>query len=461
MGIMQLVREEADNEGLGPDATAEEQVELATTVANDGADIDAESADIDTDVASVEDAVDETDDLEDQQAIVEAALENGEGLAPETAESISIAVESAKYRLGLWDQPAIVPVGESAFANADSRLYSTRLVGEGIKDTIKQVWAAIKSMAARVWDKIKMFVAKIIGSSKMLVNQAETLQARARKVPESWGRKEAKIKSAGLARAIEYKGKADLSTLKQIIDNTGKLIKFAGETADRSNSIVDAARALANGEFTDASVSAFTKSSSKLSAEVLSGLNQTFANAVFDLPAGVKQPKKQKGSKSSVHAVGPFIGGTALVLSHETQGSGDDQWTTFSMSFEKAPGKKGLSEVEGLKIGEIREVLKGAATMAATLNDLERTRKLYEKLHAQIQSTADAVLKTAGQVLDKTGSSTETRVGLKAIRENVKDTIGTMNALGQRVPALAHQLVRTQLSYASLSLSNLAESGKK
>ena len=455
--LFQLVRaaEAADNEGVAGGEDLQEQLDTAITVADETAEIQQDDNEIGTEVTAIADAVEEGEALEEHAEVVADAIEGGEGLTPEHAETLSIAVESIRNRLGMGGFDRLVPASES-FGNVDSRLYSTKLVGEGIKETIQNIWKAIKSMAARVWERIKLFVAKILGSTKMLVSQVASLKERARKMPTSAKPKEKNIKSSGLAKDIGVKTKADAKTFAQIYENTVLLSDFGAMITSESKEVIGAVSSLAAGEINEASVKKFNDTKSSASKKISSKLNSLFADAEAtftqpELNAVVKTRKPAKNSKKTLSQYGPFVGSTVLTFETEERAGGI---IDHNLSFGAAPGK-GATEVKALELGEIQTILTDVEKLTASINDTKRTQSDYDAIMKGMQKTADTIISSAEKILDKTGSSTETRTGLTSMKNSVNETIQTMQMIGARSPALMLRLARAGINYASLSLSNL------
>ena len=122
----------------------EEAAETAVAVADESAEIQQDGDEIGTTVAQVEDAVQAGEELESIGEVAVDSVEGGEGLTEEAAEVASIAIESIRNRLGFRTETCLVPATES-FGNTNTRVMSTRLVIEGIGDTLKKIWAAIKA----------------------------------------------------------------------------------------------------------------------------------------------------------------------------------------------------------------------------------------------------------------------------------------------------------------------------
>lgn len=455
--LFQLVRaaEAAENEGVAGSEDLQEQLDTAITVADETAEIQQDDNDIGTEVTAIADAVEEGISLEEHAEIVADAIEDGEGLTPEHAETLSIAVESIRNRLGMGGFDRLVPAAES-FGNVDSRLYSTKLVGEGIKETIQNIWKAIKSMAIRVWERIKLFVAKITGSTKMLVSQVASLKERARKMPTSAKPKNKTIKASGLARDIAVKSKADAKTFAQIYDNTVALSEFGAMMTSESKEVISAVSSLASGEISEASVKKFNDVKSAANKKIASKLNSLFADAEAtftqpELNAVVKTKKAAKNSKKTIKQYGPFVGSTILTFETEERADGI---IDYNLSFAAAPGKP-ATEVKALELGEVQTILNNVEKLAAGINDAKRTQSDYDAIMKGMQKTADTIIASAEKILDKTGSTTETRTGLSSMKTTVNETIQIMQMIGARSPALMMRLARAGINYASLSLSNL------
>lgn len=458
MSLFQLVRaaEAAENEtGTGAEVDLQEQVDVAITVADESAEIQQEVDQAAVEVASIEDAVQEGEALEEHAEVVADAIESGEGISPEHAETLSIAMESIRNRLGLADGERLVPAAES-FGTADGRIYQTKLVGESIKDTIRKIWQGIKAMAARVWDRIKLLIAKITGSTGMLVKQVAALKERARKMPSGAKPKEKNIKS-GVAREIGIKEKANLDTFNKIFENTTALAGVGKIAADNSKAVMTSVSDLAGKEITADAVKAFYSKKSVASKSMTSSLSAMLkdVSGVFGasaLNALVKGKKPKAGSTETQVHYGPFVGSTVLTVRTET--GGDD--VEVELSFGAVPGKT-ATEVTALSLNEVKTVLNDTEKLVAQLNDFKRVQADYEAVTKSIQNVSDTVIRSAESILDKTGSTTEVRTGLQAMKTSVSDTISTLNMVGARAPSMIHRLCRAGINYASLSLSNLRE----
>ena len=424
----------------------------AVAVADESTEIQADSDEIGTTVSQVEDAVQAGEELEDIADVAADAVASGEGFDEKTAEVASIAIESIRNRLGVYEETRLVPVRES-FGNTNTKLMSTKLILEGVSDFIKKIWTAIKQASLRAWEMIKSFFAKIFNSATLLAKNIASLKARANALPSGSAPKEKKIKT-GVAKQISVKGKADLASYETILKNSTALVGVATEVSKMSRTIVAAAETLASGgEINQAKVSTFLNAKKgsvstieKTVSSAFSGAEAAFSDS--ELNAVMKTPKQSKGSKATVRCFGPFVGSVALTMSAD----GDN----FSLSFGAVPGKT-ATEVDALTLAEVKSVLASAGSLANSLQEFKKTQSEMDGITKAVNKVADTVLSNAAKILDKTGSSNETREGLADLKATVSDSIAMLNNFGNRAPTFMFNMAKAGADYASVSLRNLGE----
>lgn len=446
--------EEIDNEPVAVDA--DEAVELVETVADDSAVVQADADDVGISVSQVEDAVQAGEELEDIAEVASEAVESGEGLDETAAEVASIAIESIRNRLGIRGESRLVPATES-FGNVNTRVMSTRLVVEGISDTLKRIWAAIKAAAARIWEKIKSFFAGLFNSAGGLVKLISGLRERARKLPTDAKIKDKQIKHAAVAKAISVKGKASLATFEEISKNTLALAGTAASFGKIGRGVISAAESLASSEINEANVAAYLKSTTSAAAEAERVMVAGFSASDAVLSGvGANTAKGPKASKSKTVAAkhfGPFVGNSLLTLDVATAAGGV---STFSISF-SATKDKVDEKVEALEPSEIVKVLDQSLKLASQLQDFKKTQGEVEAITKAVQKVSDTVLSSASKILDKTGSTTETRLGLAELKDSVSSTLNTINTFAGRAPSLQFALAKAGADYASVALRNIGD----
>jgi len=442
----------ASMEDIDNDAPVDEleSAETAVAVADDSAEVQADGDEIGVTVSEVEDAVQAGEELEDIADVATAAVETGEGLDENAAELASIAVESILNRIGVRSHTRLVPATES-FGNSNTRLSSTKLIVEGIGDYLKKIWQAIKAAAARLWDKIRSFFAKLFNSAAQLSKLIASLKTRAGKVDGAAKQKEKSIKHAGVAKAIGVKKQANLATFKAVFENTEKLADVAKSVADQNKIIVSAVEDLAKGDITEAGVKAFLGKKNGAVETIGKVFESSFAHAGAELGgAALKAPKTKKGSTSTTALYGPFVGSVAV--SFTTEKAGND--LNFKISFGGAPGQSAES-VAALSISEIREVLDMSGKLAFKIQDLKKTQDSMDAITKSVNKVADTIISQAGKVLEKTGSSAETRQGLDELKTSVNQSLATLGQFGSTAPSLQFNLAKAGADYASVALRNL------
>lgn len=445
--------EDADNL---PPVDENEAAEVAATVADDSAEIQTQSDDIGVQVSEVEDAVQDGETLEGIGEVAAAAVESGEGLAPETAEVASIAIESIRNKLGFDTSFRVVQSLES-FGNSNTKMSATRAVVEGISDTIKSIWNAVKAAAIRVWDMLKNFFLKLFNSAAGLAKHIASLRDRARNLPAGVKPKEKTLKISGTARAFSVKGKANVKTAEIIANNTLKMAGVAKQLGSYQKEVADIAASLANTDMSAASVSSFCSNMSKSSDEITKAAS-AFATFQGNLSATKGDSKSNK--KTTYHHFGPFIDNTILTVATT---EGDFLGTKMKRSTLAFGGAKeeAAKEIDALELTELQELLNNANKLANSLADWKETQKFYEAVTKKAVSMADEVIKQAGNIMKTTGSNTDQRQGLSELKVEVMSTITSMNAFANRAPALVFRLCNASADWASASIRNLQESTGK
>lgn len=218
--ILAMAMEEIENEeavaAVVPEETAmdAESTELVTDVIEETEAAASDSADI-------EEATDDVGDLETIADAVDEAAE-GDGLSPEAAKVVEVAVESIYRRLGLKSRGALA---SETFAAAKTRKMATEAMGENIKSNLKKAWEAIVRFFEKAVAAVKEFFAKLFDANLRLKSASE---AMIKKADENKGKKaeEKEIKAGGFVGSLTMGGNF---SPKQVYESLGDLIKFADE----------------------------------------------------------------------------------------------------------------------------------------------------------------------------------------------------------------------------------------
>ena len=445
------VMESADNEEVT--GGNEEILETAAEVAEGSVELNEESDDIDAVAADVEDAAAASDELEEVGAVAQDAVDSGEGLDETAAEMASIAIESIRNRIGIRGEARIVPVAES-FGNSNSRLVSTRIVTEGVVDTIKRIWQSIKAAALRVWDAIRGFFAKLFNSTEQLDKLLQSLKERVKKMPAGVSPKEKTIKS-GVAKVISVKKKANLATFKQVSANVGLFAERALTLSALTEDLATEAKNLADSTGMKTSdLEKYAKNTSNIGsqvAQIFNGFDTTIDSA---LPkAKVEGYKKGKDKKVSVY--GPFLNSQALIVIEETKKLVGQTVVKHSYVFDTA-ADNAATELTALNVSEVMDVITASEKILDTVKGLKRMMDIFKKITDDAASTTDMVIKQAAKTIEK-GEDNDAKSAIKELQSDVTTSISTMNKLGNMAPRMIYACAKAGADYASVCIRNLGE----
>lgn len=152
---------------------------------------------------------------------MEASEENG-GLDETSAAIAEVAVEAIYARLGVTRRKPL-PAMES-FGSASTRLRSTKLAVEGIREMASKAWAAVVA----IWEKVKAFFVKlwkwVTDSNFRNKARAEKMATRLKTVKGD--PKEAKIEAEAISKALSIRGTFNPAGLAKELDSLGDAVKI-------------------------------------------------------------------------------------------------------------------------------------------------------------------------------------------------------------------------------------------
>lgn len=439
------------DEEIGTGSETElEAAQTETEVAQGVAETTTADADIEKDVTAVDTAMDASDELEDIGNVAADAVESGEGLDEKAAEIATIAVESIFNRLSIPTKQTIVLARES-FGHTNTRLDSTKVIVEGVVDTIKKVWAGIKQFAVRIWEKIKLFFAGITKSSKALGKQIEDLKERAKRAEGEPPKENLKNSSLATKLSTGQSGVPSDSEYNILASNAKKLIAASNAVAVLRNDIENALTPLA--QKAEVTKSDFT---------VLDHATNTYAKAVGAALNPIVKVTDQKiltlvGEKGSDGkdiegtVYGTFVGSRFLV--HQTKTLNDGSVENI-LAWKTRHYEKKVEEVTPLDTGRILSLLNVAGNLNDDFDALEKTNKSLEKTKSRVEDLAASVMKSADKLVDKEGNADFSRL-IKKLQQQSKEAFEVINTFGRQTPAIVFETARTGAEYASVSLAAL------
>lgn len=198
LGIMALENQEDDATATataGPEDAANSS-DTALLDTNDSA------AEGETENAAVDEAVDAVSSLEAFAVALESANKEG-GLSREGAAVLNIGLEHLYTRLG-YEAGATKTVSLENFGQASSRTGATQIALEGVKEKIKEIWAAIIAHIKKAIEWVKGHFTKIFGTAEKMQKRAKALSEASKGV--SGQPKEKTIENERLVKALHING---------------------------------------------------------------------------------------------------------------------------------------------------------------------------------------------------------------------------------------------------------------
>jgi hypothetical protein len=169
LGIIAL---ENENEPAPAEGVVEDAANSAETALLE---VNEEVAEGDTSEAAVDEAVEAVSSLENYATALEASLGEG-GISRAGASLMNIGLEHIYGRLG-YEAGTTGTVSLENFGQNSSREGATQIALEGVKEKIKEIWAAIIAHIKKAIEWIKGHFNKIFGAAEKLLKRAQALSA--------------------------------------------------------------------------------------------------------------------------------------------------------------------------------------------------------------------------------------------------------------------------------------------
>ena len=147
-------------------------------VADVQVDMEEEASDADSQETAIDDGMGAAGQLEEIESVVEASIEEGEGLDPIAAEAVRIAVEAICARVGANPKSMYALYATENFQSASSRKANSRIALEGIGDFLKNLWEKIKAAVSNLWEKVIAFWNKHISNLGRVLKALESAKKK-------------------------------------------------------------------------------------------------------------------------------------------------------------------------------------------------------------------------------------------------------------------------------------------
>ena len=404
-------------------------------------------------VAAVEDGVDEIENLEDVGDVVERTTEDGaEGVSPEAAEIAEIAVERARYKLGLR-ATRVMPSTE-AFGSRQSRLSATKIGTEGIWDTIKEAWAKIKAMFVAMWKKIVDFCAKVFTGAGRLKGRAAALAKKAATGGNE--KKEEEFKNDSIVNAFAVGGSFTEANVLTILANHSEAVKDVNGLIDSGSKAIK-------------EVATYVEKASK--GKDLSGVKVEMM-AKFKAQAGsIKfaqdgtELAKQSGHDGQVTAAvatKQLVDNKAILFVMESVGSGDDNVSVVSLDVvDYTKQEESLKDVD-VKVADrnaMVQIAKRVESLADELMKFSTQQKQSKEIGGAVNDIFNkveaAISKFAGSKNEAEAAEAKEAAATVNEARKVVTSVGKAASSGTiHLQTLSLKAGNSALNYVQASLSN-------
>lgn len=387
-----------------------------TETGDDGAEI--------TEVAeAASEGTEAADQLGEVEALVEDAVENGEGLDPVAAEAVRISVEAICARIGANPRAVYSLYATENFQSASSRKANSRIALEGIGEFLKNLYEKIKTALSNMWTKIKAFWAKHIST---LGRVKKALEAMKTKVSSSSGKIEGRavIDEAPSSMVDAFVGTGSL--------NTSAVEKYiAAHAASTKTSAVN-----------NAEIATYNSAAEKLAAKA--GLAPAAAtnrrndtvNKFTDL-----------GGKDA-----PLVGGVYIVYEVEAADSDEDK-VNVTVTRETIDNKETKRTFVIAGKDEVKSVLGETLTV---INETIKVKDSSDKLETSLNKFMQAIGKTVNEK-EKKDSSEQDKEATKTLRNQLAQTYSLNSKMASQSIEMLNmniRLAKAVLGFSAICLKN-------
>ena len=401
-----------------------------------------DAGEIEQATAAMEEAVAATAAIDEQAQVLEAGVDSGEGVAPETAIAVECAVNAYAKRLGIKRQGTF---SRENFGSKNGRLAATKLSLENIGDTLKQLAERIKAIALRIWDKIKTFVLNLFKSTDSMSKHLEALKDRAMKLDDTL-KADGDLENESIAKAVSVKKQASLDTAKVILANSTKLLTLNDELTHQVTTDAENIKAfVSKSEVTEAE---FAATMNEMTRVITGRINSTLAAITGE---GGFSSAAKTDKKSKVSYYGPFAGCRVIALKDETSAVGGESVRTYSIGM-TVNDSIAAKKAKTLNKSECVELISEAITLLDKLEAHKKAENKLAKLNETVKSGSDVAIKEIGKMSDD--NSSKGRLFRQVSRE-LSGINNTVSALGVSIPNAVYAAIKASADYASASMANL------
>lgn len=381
------------------------------------ADMVEDSRGVDELATAIEEAGDDVSDLEKIEDVVSDSVESGEGVEPVAAEMADIAVEAIRERLGIKGR-RFAPSLE-AFNVKSTKLTTSKVALEGVKDTLKKAFETIRKAIAAIFERIVAFFQKHFKANKSLQGAI----SRARKITESLRGQnpaEPELKDER-ALAIDL-GNIPEGLVKYHIEVTDEVVALNGKAPNIAERLVKGC-----------------EPGGETAADRGAALHNEMVTA-FDSIMHKDMGCKQAKGKEKCFNIGGMWRGQSIFSTVEGK-SGTDDFKIKVFRDQLHAENEVTKSLKVLSIDEQEQFLVQLLKLVDMNEKLMESEAPISKCKSSIDKALDKALKTYGD---------DAAADIKDLRVAVNYFMSMMAQLNLSIPVLNVSLVKSGLRYVAI-----------
>lgn len=386
-----------EDENLDNTPVADELPPAAETLETELLDVQDEGAEGEVQETEVADAVEVAEALESYAVALQEDIGNG-GLDRTAARYMQMGLESLYLKAGIRRPQTSLSL--ESFGGTGTRIGSSQLALEGIKEEAKKLWEKIVAAIKRAIEWVMGYYNKIFGAAEKLQKRAEAVKSAAETT--TGDQKETKIDNGGLFKKL-YKGSAVPTSM-------------AGEATELRSQVESVASAVAADKTAEGLTTALgsLEAAKKFAVPAHSGGDKVGEEQGFpgEIDGTVLyRTKEHLGGKAFVSRMSPeLLTGEAALLAYA-------KFRTDVMAFNPKATEPTGTSITALKSGD---VVKTAAAIEAVGASIAAGRKALKTIEDALKKVASAAEKAAsGAADDEDAESKKISLALKKAAGNV------------------------------------------
>lgn len=378
-----------------------------------------------SDIAEVSDTVsegiDSVDTLTDIGSNLKDKIDDKEGLSEDAAKITEVAIESIRMRLGMPKSMIRIPSMEN-FKAPHSRVESTRITLENIKEGAIEVWNRILEFIKSIISKIKIFFAGLMKNYDTLKTHLEAIKKKAESLtgePES-----DKLDKPHLAKFFTGKdGKANLESAQESIKTINGFTDVATKVLTYVGTQSDILERTSKETTYEGGEAIYTK--------VFNEVSRLLSDAGYF-------PSKKKDKEEA--RVGPIPGNQYIVI--------NPAGFFKNIGFEFVDSDTNADTIVSLKKQEIIDLLTAAIESSKKKVNIEEIEKLSDKALKDINDNIEKIKKSPMY----SSANFENKVMFKQASIGTKALLSIVTKISSKLPSIHFSTLKHVGEYAIASI---------